>query len=616
MLKRSGADDTEMGENGRGSTVPYRPPATASTAKSSAKARLCCVMFADLVGYTTLMEANEAETVAAVSAIQRLIVLPRLDRHDGRLIRTTGDGFFAEFGTATNAVNCAIEIQRAMAAREEAPPLAFRIGINLGEMTDEGDDIYGRDVNVAARLETLSEPQGICISSAVHDAVVGRVHAEFEDAGISLLRNISRPIHVWRWCPEERSYGVGGIASGQLSLPSRPSLAVLPFTNMSADPDQDYFADGLVDEIITALAKVRWFFVIARNSTFVYKGRAVDIRQVARELGVRYVLEGSVRRSGDQLRIVAQLIDGSDGSHLWAETIAGKIDQIFELQDSISESVAGAIEPKLRSAEIERARRKPTASLDAYDYFLRALPHLVAATSADLTAAIRLLDRAIALDPRYAAAYAAAAQCRWRQLLSGAVTATAEFQGETVRLARKAVQLDPGDPEALSMAAVVIAQMDKDYVAAREWADAATRLNPSSCYAWSRSAGIRCWTSDFATSAEYFRRALRLSPADPWTYAFQSGLGMALLFLGNFPEAIDWFRRALSNNRNHAPSYRLLAVALVQSGRLEEAKQVVQQMRAIDPISSLSRSEFFTGFRDPEPKRLYLESLRAAGLPE
>ncbi len=574
-------------------------------------------MFADLVGYSTMVEEDERRTLDAVNDLHREIVLPSLDRHRGRLIKRMGDGFLAEFAAATSAVGCAVEIQRTMAARHEPPHLAFRIGINLGEVTEEGGDIYGRDVNIAARLEMLAEPQGICLSNAVYEAAVGKIDIPFENGGMCLLRNISRPVHVWRWRAEERNIGTSPpMAAGPPALPARPSLAVLPFTNMTGDISQDYLVDGLVEEIITALAKMRWFFVIARNSTFMYKGRSVDIRDVSRDLGVRYVLEGSVRRSPDHLRITAQLIDGMNGNHIWAETLTSKFDQIFAIEDEIAQSVAGAIEPKLRTAEIERARRKPTVNLDAYDYYLRALPHIMSGTSESFAAALSLLERAVGLDPSYALAHAAIAHCRLRQFLTGAVGPSSEFFKQTAALARRAVELDPADPEVLSMAAIAVTLMIKDYTAGREWIDAALRINPNASMAWARSGYIRCWVSEFATGKECFSRAMRLSPVDPMTYLFQTGAGMAHMFLHEWPEATDWLRRALSNNRHYAPAYRFLAVSLVQSGQIDEARQVVRDLLAIDPLSSVSRSQSGTGFRDAEPRRLYLDGLRQAGLPE
>ena len=580
------------------------------------KRRLSCAVFADLVGYSALVEEDETRTLAAVESILESIVLPNLGGHRGRLIRTTGDGFFAEFSAASDAVRCGIEIQEAMAARDDRPRLAFRIGINLGEVTEKAGEIFGQDVNVAARLETLSEPEGICVSNAVYEAVAGKIDVQFHDGGIRTLHNIKRPVHIWRWALEQKDFGTTDSPASPLPLPARPSLAVLPFTSMSDAPAQDYFADGLVEEIITALAKVRWFFVIARNSSFTYKGRSVDVRQVSRELGVRYVLEGSVRKDADQVRIAVQLLDGTNGNHLWAESMTGKLQQIFELQDMVAQSVAGAIEPKLRSAEIERARRKPTENLDAYDLYLRALPHIASGSAADIAAALALLQQAVALDANYGLAYASIAWCRELQFLVGAIKASPEFFAETCALARKAVQLDPSEPEILSTAAIVVTLMAKDYAAGREWVDAATRLNPSSSQAWARSAMIRCWTSEFAESVEYFSRAMRLSPTDPQLHIFQTGLGMAYTFLQNWPAAIDWLQRALSNNEHFAPAHRFLAVSLVQSGRLEEAGNAIRKLLTIDPLSSLSRSSLYTGFRDPGPKRLYLDSLRTAGLPD
>jgi len=389
--------------------------------EESAQHRLACPMFADVVGYTRMVEANEAQTLRAFDDICAGLVRPALEQRRGRLIKLTGDGFLAEFRSAVSAVECGMAIQSAMAARAAEPHIAFRIGLHLGEVIEENGDLYGHDVNLAARLEKIFEPEGLCLSNAVYEAVRGRVGGHFEDGGRRALHNIERPVHVWHWAPENRSYGLSGPpTAGSPPRPARPSLAVLPFTNMTGDPAQEYFADGLVEEIITAIARLRWLFVIARNSTFTYKGRAVDIRQVSRELGVRYVLEGSVRKSADRIRISTQLIDGATGNHIWADTMNGPLAEIFDLEDTIAEGVAGASEPKLRSAEIERARRKPIANLDAYDFHLRSLPHIVAGTAHDIATALDLLERAVALDPAYALAYAEIAGCRLRQWLIGA----------------------------------------------------------------------------------------------------------------------------------------------------------------------------------------------------
>jgi TolB-like protein/class 3 adenylate cyclase/tetratricopeptide (TPR) repeat protein len=578
--------------------------------------RLACAMFADIVGYARMMEENEQQTLAVLDAILEGLVRPELERHRGRLIKSTGDGFLAEFGSAVSAVECGLSIQRAMATRENEPHCAFRIGLHLGEIIDRNGDIFGRDVNLAARLQTLCEPEGLCVSNATYDAVAGKVSGSFEDGGLRSLRNIDRPIRVWHWAPEHRSFGLPSLeTAGPPPLPARPSLAVLPFANLSADPTQEYFADGLVEEIITAIARLRWLFVIARNSTFVYKGRSVDIRQVSRDLGVRYVLEGSVRKFSERIRISAQLIEGASGNHIWAETMEGSLAQIFELQDTVAQGVAGAIEPKVRAAEIERARIKPTENLDAYDLYLRSLPYIYAGKLQDIAAAIRYLEQAVAIDPLYAAAYAVIASCRFRQLLNGAVEPTPEFFSEAAALARKAVEIDPTDPDVLSAAAIVVAYMARDYTAAAEWIDISTRLNPNSSMGWSRSGFVHCWISNFKNGVACFRRAMRLSPHDPMTYVFQSGLGMAHMFQHNWPVAMTWLRRSLSNNRYFTPTYRFLAVSLLQSGRVEEARELIRELVQLDPRSNIRRARL-TGFRDKEPKRLYIESLRQAGLPE
>jgi adenylate cyclase len=329
--------------------------------------RLAAILAADVVGFSSMMERDEEGTLRLIKAAQRDLIEPRVRKHHGRIVKTTGDGFLIEFGSPLDAVRCALEVQEAVSAggepggSEEA--LRFRMGINLGDIIIEDDgDIYGDGVNVATRLEQIAEPGSICISGKVFDEVEGKLSTSFSFTGEQTVKNLTRPVRVYSTrSPSEPT------EAKQLQIPARPSVAVLPFTNMSGDPEQEYFADGIVEELISALSRVRSFFVIARNSSFTYKGRAVDVRVVGRELGVRYILEGSVRKGGNRIRITAQLLDATDGSHLWADHYDGELTDIFDLQDRITESIVGAIEPSIRSSEIERARRKRPDSLDAYD---------------------------------------------------------------------------------------------------------------------------------------------------------------------------------------------------------------------------------------------------------
>jgi len=343
---------------------------------------MAAIFAADVVGYSRMMGVDEEGTLARLMAHRRELLDPAIARHRGRIFKTTGDGMLAEFASVVDALRCAVEIQREMATRN-APAAAerrieLRIGIHVGDVIIAGGDVFGDGVNVAARLEGLAEPGGICVSGRVQEDAAGRIELGFEDEGEQQLKNIARPVRVFRARLNEGAEQPR--AAAPLALPDRPSIAVLPFQNMSGDPEQAYFADGMVADITTALSRTRWLFVIARNSSFTYKGRAVDVKQVGRELGVRYVLEGSVRKAGERVRITAQLIDAATGAHLWAERFDGALADIFDLQDQVTASVAGAIRPELERAEAERARRKPTENLDAYDLYLRALPGVEGAT--------------------------------------------------------------------------------------------------------------------------------------------------------------------------------------------------------------------------------------------
>ena len=381
-------------------------------AEARVERRLAAILAADIAGYSRLMGNDEEGTLAELKACRRELMDPKIAEHRGRIVKTTGDGALVEFASAVDATRCAIEIQRTMASRNATIPedrrVEFRIGINVGDIIFDEGDIFGDGVNIAARVESLASPGAICLSENAYKQIEGKVAIDVSDMGEQHLKNIAHPVRV---------YGVrldGASERPTLALPDKPSIAVLPFQNMSGDPEQEYFADGVVEEIITALSRIRWLFVIARNSSFTYKGRAVDIKQVGRELGVRYVLEGSVRISADRVRITGQLIDASNGAHLWADRFDGALKDIFDLQDQVSASVVGAIAPKLEEAEIERAKRKPTERLDAYDYYLRgmAATHSVfEGTENAVSEALRLFYRAIELDPNYASAYGMAAWC-------------------------------------------------------------------------------------------------------------------------------------------------------------------------------------------------------------
>ena len=389
--------------------------------------RLAAILAVDVAGYSRLMGADEEGTHAAMLAVRRELGDPKIREHRGRIVKTTGDGLLVEFASVVDAVRCAVEVQREMIARNTDVSverrLEFRMGINVGDIIIEDGDIFGEGVNIAARLEALAEPGGICISAAAHEQVRDRLDISFYDLGDQQVKNITRPVRVYsigsRTSSPLGKAQMATTASRALPLPDKPSIAVLPFQNMSGDSEQEYFVDGIVEDIITGLSRIKWLYVIARNSTFVYKGRAVDVKQAGRELDVRYVLEGSLRKAGNRVRVTAQLIEAEGGTHVWAERYDRAIGDIFDLQDELTLNVIGAIEPSLRQAEIARAKRKRPENLHAYDLYLRAQPFAQVAMPGDAGKALALLDRALALEPDYAAAHASAAWCYEQRYMRG-----------------------------------------------------------------------------------------------------------------------------------------------------------------------------------------------------
>ena len=585
--------------------------------------RLAAILAADVAGYSRLMGADEEGTHERLKTLIRQLVDPKVREHRGRIVKNTGDGMLVEFGSIIDAVRCAAEIQQGMNDSNidisEDKRISFRMGINLGDVIVEPDDIFGDGVNIAARLETLAEPGGICISRTVHDHIGERLPYSFEDIGEQRVKNIGRPVHVYRTRLDAATTavvtGAAHAVPSLLALPDKPSIAVLPFQNMSGDPEQEYFADGMVEEIITALSRIRWLFVIARNSSFTYKGQAIDVKQVGRELGVRYVLEGSVRKAGSRVRITAQLIDALNGAHLWADRFDGSLEDVFELQDEVAVGVAGVIEPTLRQAEIQRAARKPIGNLDAYDLYLRALAE-AEGDEAGLRKAVALLKTALAIDPSYAAAAARIAYCRIF-LRSHGFQVSDEEMAETGQLAARAIRLGNDDPEALAMGAHGAIYFSRADGMAESASDRALALNPNSAWAWVAHGWVLALRNRPELAIEAFERAMRLSPLDPQTYYFAGGIAFAYLYMRRFEEAIEWADRSLNREPNFTPVLRVKLVACAQLGLIEEARRCRRRVDELQPGLTIAQVKNYPGMTvTPDIANLFADGFRKAGVPE
>jgi adenylate cyclase len=579
--------------------------------------RLTAILAADVVGYSRLMGRDEAATLDALNAHRRELIDQKIAEHHGRIVKLVGDGILAEFPSVVNAVACAADIQRGMLVRNLSVPddrrIVFRIGVNLGDVIVEGEDIFGDGVNVAARLEGVAKPGGIAVSGSVRDQVGERLALIFEDSGEHTLKNIERPIRVFHVRVEEEAAAGGSGPPPQLAVPNKPSIAVLPFTNMSGDPEQEYFADGLVEDVITNLSKMPGFFVIARNSTFAYKGRAIDVRRIAAELGVRYVLEGSVRRAANRVRITGQLIEGAGATHVWADKFEGSIEDIFDLQDRLTESIVGALEPTLRRAEIERARSKRPDTLDAYDFFLRALPHTFANTLAETNDAIDLLGAALRIDPNYAVAHAYAAWSFEQRYFRGGFNA--EDRAAALKHAGIALNIGNDDPQTLAIAAFVHANITKEYDSAIAALDRALEMNPNSALALGFSAVLGCFGGHFERAIDHAQKALRLSPFDPLNYHSYLALAWTYLFTGRIDESVANSTLAIQANPGFSPSHAGLVAGHVNRGQIESARAAGARLLEIAPgwtVGAFEKSAFVR----PELMHPFAESLRKAGLPE
>jgi len=581
-------------------------------ARERVERRLAAILAADVAGYSRLMGADEEDTLARLKAHRRELIDPKIGEHRGRIVKTTGDGILIEFPSVVEAISCAVAVQREMAERNAGTSqhrrIAFRIGVNLGDIIVEDGDIHGDGVNIAARLEGIAEPGGICISEDAFRQVRGKVDAEFDDLGEHSLKNITRPLRVF--CVRPASAADRPVTG--LPLPDKPSLAVLPFQNLSGDPEQEYFADGMVEEIITALSRIRWLFVIARNSSFTYKGRSVDVKQVGRELGVRYVLEGSVRKAGNRVRITTQLVEAGTGVHVWAERYDRPLDDVFALQDEIALSAVGAIEPSLRDAEIARVKRKRPENLDAYDLVLRALPHTYAAMPDEARIAVPLLERALALQPDYGLAHGYLSLCY--EILFARGGHDPEIAATAVRHAHAAIAHGHDDATALALGAFTIALVEHDRPAAIEAFETALALSPSCSIACIFGSVAMGWSGEAERALEWGERALRLSPFDRVNYSAYQALALGHFTNRRYEEAANAARRAAQGNPGFSIMHMLLAASLAAQGRVAEANVAAARVLALQPNFMIDRH--CAGFAVPAVLAVPLtEACRAAGLP-
>jgi adenylate cyclase len=582
--------------------------------------RLAAILAADVAGYSRLMGADEEGTHERLQAHLRELVNPKIQEHRGRIVKNTGDGFLAEFQSVVDAGRCAAEVQRGMAERnEETPPekrIEFRIGINLGDVIVEEHDIFGDGVNVAARLEALAQPGGICMSRVVRDQVRDKLDFAFEDMGEQQVKNIARAVRVYRVADRAPVIQQPSPASPQpLPLPDKPSIAVLPFTNMSADPEQEFFADGIADDVITALSRYPSLFVVARNSSFTYKARAIDVKQVGRELGVRYMLEGALRKAGNRIRVTAQLVEAETGKHVWSERYDRDLADIFAMQDEITEAVTIAIAPAIAAAEQQRAMRKPPESLDAWGAYQRGLWHLSKASAEENALAEKFFQRAIDLDPIFVGGYTGLAAAINRAGAMFHARNLAEAVSAEEALARRAVALDGGDAEARSRLAIAL-NARGDYQGGQAEAERALVISPNLADAHGALGVVLTHSGRPKEGLEALKTCVRLDPRAPSLVYRLYQIALALYFCREYAAAAEAARQGIRSYPDRPGSYRVLAAALGQLGRTAEAKEALEQAIAISP------AHFDTDIRvrppgvRPEDHAHILDGLRKAGKPE
>jgi adenylate cyclase len=586
-------------------------------AEDHVQRRLAAIFAGDVAGYSRLMSADEEGTLHQLKTHRRELIDPKITEHRGHIVKTTGDGMLVEFVSVVDAVRCAVDIQRGMVDRNVEVPadrrIEFRIGINVGDIISDDNDIFGDGVNVAARLEALAEPGGIFVSRTVHDQVRDKLNFSFEDLGEQSVKNIPRPIGVHRVSLVESATDIAPTSPSTAKPPERqrPSIAVLPFVNMSGDPEQEYFADGISEDIITGLSKLHWFFVIARNSSFVYKGKAVDVKRVARELGVRYVLEGSVRRGGNRVRITAQLIDASTGNHIWADRYDGELTDVFALQDEITKKAVAAIEPNLLDAEGIRSQQRSPDDLDAWDMVMQANSLFWRLSKHDSKEAIAILKRAVERYPDYAPAHSLMAFALLVSRQVGWISMEPEVN-EPAAIAAHAVKLDDRDPWAhLALGYVALTRRQTDE--AVDEFQHALDLNPN----FAAAHGYLCFAlaldgrSDQAIP--HGEEAIRMSPYDPQNALFNVALAAAHYLAGRYTEALGCARKAMQQRFGLTNGHRIYIASLAQAGKIDEARTALAKLQELQPENSVAWIERNIPYT-PVPMAKFLEGMRKAGL--
>lgn len=577
--------------------------------------RLAAILAADVAGYSRLMATDEEATLRTLDAYRRTMS-DLIAEHAGRIFGAAGDSVIAEFSSPVQSVRAAVAIQRALHRHNADLPddrrMEFRIGLNLGDVMVDGDNLFGDGVNVAARLEGVAEPGGICISGAMRDQIEGKLNFPLMSIGQRSLKNISRPVSVYAvdWRPEHPV--AAGVLSGELALPDKPSIAVLPFSNMSGDPEQEYFADGITEDIITALSHHRWFFVIARNSTFVYKGRAVDVKQVARELGVRYILEGSVRRAGQRVRITGQLIEAETGNHLWAERFDRDMADIFAIQDEITQSVVGAIEPEMLLVEGKRAFRKSAGNLDAFDCCMRAMGHFSQLTPEHHVQAVTLLRQAIRLDPNLAQPHMMLARMLVGRIMYGWSRDLTNDLAESYAAAAQSVSIDERDPYS-HYAFCWASLLNSRHAQALAEAQRSIDLNPNFALGFFGLGLVRVHIGHFREAIDSLLRSLRLNPNDPQAGSFQSFVALAHYHQESYEEALHYSQLAVRPRHLHL-GLRILLASLGQLGRIEEAQPLLNEFNSLQPNDPQRLFEVTTPYLDLKYREHLADGLRRAGV--